>query len=222
MLRYPKGPSPSVLPGWQATPHASWDSLPADDKDQVRDAILRDQGKLCAYCQRRIPTGDNRMKVEHWRAQSGGSDMLRWNNLLGVCLGDESAETGSLKGERHCDTARGDAPLFLHPVEGQGPNPRDHLAYSAEGEVRPKDSPLRSTVQRDIDTLNLNAVRLRRERRVVRDELWRRLEKVGWTAKALREEYRAAHVQPGVRAPAQCEVVRYHVERWARKRDLLL
>jgi len=222
MLRYAKGPTPSVLPGWQATPHATWDSLPGNDKDGVRDAILRDQGRLCAYCQRRIPSSDGRMKVEHWRAQSGGSDMLRWTNLLGVCLGDETTETGSLKGERHCDTSRGDVALFLHPVEGQGPSPRDHLTYSAEGEVRPKDSPLKKSVKSDIDALNMNAVRLRRERRIVRDELSRRLERAGWTAKALRDEHRAAHLQPGVRAPAQCEVVRYHVERWARQRDLTL
>lgn len=42
------------------------------------------------------------MKIEHWLAQSGGADKLRWSNLLGVCLGDEKAETGAPEGERHC------------------------------------------------------------------------------------------------------------------------
>lgn len=217
MLRYSKGPAPSVLTGWQATPNAGWDSLPAADKEKVREALLRDQGRLCAYCQRRIPTRDDRMKVEHWQAQSGGKDKLRWSNLLGVCLGDEKAETGSPEGEHHCDTARGDAALFLHPVEGQGPSPLDHLAYTPQGEVRPTDTPNQDAVRGDIDALNMNAARLRRERRAVYEELKRRLEKGNWSLKALRDEYRSARIEPGVPALRQCEMVRHHVRKWARQ-----
>jgi uncharacterized protein (TIGR02646 family) len=220
MLRYPKGPQPGVLTRWQATPNAGWESLPAADKDEVRAAVVRDQGHLCAYCQRRIPTRDGRMKIEHWLAQSEGKDVLRWTNLLGVCLGDESAETGSPRGERHCDTARGNARLFLHPVEGHGPSPRDHLVYSAEGEVRPRETPQSDVVQRDIDALNLNAPRLRRARVAAYDALKQRLEKAGWTAKALRGEHRAAQLQPGIPAPPQCGLVSYLVEGWARKRGV--
>jgi uncharacterized protein (TIGR02646 family) len=222
MLRYPKGAPPKVLTGWQGTPSADWDSLPAADKDKVRDAVLRDQGHLCAYCQRRIPTRDERMKIEHWLAQSGGKDKLRWINLLGVCLGDERAETGSPKGEQHCDTARGDVSLFLHPVEGQGPSAVDRLAYTPEGEVRPRDTPQKHKVQGDIGALNMNAARLRRARTVVYDEIKKRLDARGWTRKALLDEYRAACIEPGVRALPQCEVVRYYLRRWARQHDWAL
>ena len=223
MLRYVKGAAPTqVLAGWQATPNASWESLSGADKEKVREALLRDQGRLCAYCQRRIPTRDDRMKVEHWRAQSGGKDKLRWSNLLGVCLGDEKVETGVPEGEQHCDTARGDAALFLHPVDGEGPNPLDHLTYTAEGKVIPKDTPNQRAVQEDIDALNMNAARLRRERKVVFDELWRRLERAGWDPRALRDEYRAAQLQPGVRAVPQCEVIRHHVRRRAQKNGVKL
>jgi uncharacterized protein (TIGR02646 family) len=222
MLQYPKGPAPSVLTGWQATPNADWDSLSGSDKEKVREALLRDQGYLCAYCQRRIPTKDDRMKVEHWRAQSGGKDKLRWSNLLGVCLGDEKAETGSPEGEHHCDTARGDATLFLHPVEGQGPTARDHLAYTAQGEVRPRETPNQEAVRGDISTLNMNAERLRRQRRAVYEDLKQRLGRAGWTPKALREAYRNASIHPGTPALPHCEVVRHHVARWARQRDLTL
>ncbi len=223
MLRYPKGPPPrSVLAGWQATPNADWDSLPKVDKDKVREALLRDQGHLCAYCQRRIPTKDERMKVEHRRAQSGGEEKLRWSNLLGVCLGDEALETGAPVGEQHCDTSRGDAPLFLDPIDGPGPSPRDHLAYTAEGEARARDTPQKNVVQADIGALHMNAVRLRRERRIVYEELKRRMEKGGWTLKAARDEHAATRIEPGVRALPQCEVVRYHIERWARQRGWAL
>ncbi len=224
MLRYRKGAEPKGLTGWQATPNASWESIPAGDKNVVRDALLRDQGYLCAYCQRRIPAKDGRMKVEHWHPQSTGKDDRRWSNLLGVCLGDEAAESGSTRGERHCDTARGNAALFLHPVEGRGPDPREHLGYTAGGEARPsQDNPeTAAAVTGDIHTLNLNARRLRRARDEVYEELKKRLDKAGWTEGALRAEYDAARIQPGVRALPQCEVVRYHLRRWARKRNVVL
>jgi uncharacterized protein (TIGR02646 family) len=223
MLRYAKGAAPPVLAGWQATPHATWDSLSASDKDQVREAILRDQGCLCAYCQRRIPTSDGRMKVEHWQAQSGGKHMLRWTNLLGVCLGDEAAETGATRGEKHCDTFRGDTPLFLHPVDGQGPSPREHLAYGPEGETKPsRGTTRREAVLGDIQALNMNAARLRRERRIIYEEVKRRLDKAGWTLKAHRDEHKKTQIQPGTRAASQCEVARYYLERWARKHDFQL
>jgi len=223
MLRYTKGAAPKVLTGWQATPSADWESLSATDKDEVREALLKDQGHLCAYCQRRIPIKDKGMKVEHWHAQSadkGRKRVLRWLNLLGVCLGDEALETGAKTGERHCDTARGSAALFLSPIEGQGPDPRDHLRYTSEGEARPVPGPSSSAVQGDIEALNLNAGRLKRARREVLEALRRRLDKDGFTKAALTGEYKAASMKSGVRMPAQCEVVRYHLRRWARKQDV--
>jgi uncharacterized protein (TIGR02646 family) len=224
MLRYSKGQAPKVLTGWQATRGADWESLSAADKDEVRGALLRDQARLCAYCQRRIPLKDGRMKVEHWSAQSGGEGTLRWTNLLGVCLGDEAAETGATTGERHCDTARGDKKLFLHPVEEQGPSPLQYLRYTDEGEARPSNENVDAgdVVQEDIRSLNLNARRLRRARREVREALKQRLATAGWDAAALRAEYKAASIQPGVRAPEHCEVVRYHLQRWARKQNIVL
>jgi uncharacterized protein (TIGR02646 family) len=224
MLRYPKSPQPKVLIRWQTTPGVSWESIPASDKTKVRDALLSDQGHLCAYCQRRIPAKDEPMKVEHWSAQSGGKDALRWGNLLGVCLGGEYAAKGATLGERHCDTARGDAPLFLHPVEGEGPSPREFLRYTPEGEAYPshENPALSERVSGDIRVLNLNARRLRRERVVVHDELARRLEKGNWADGALREEYRAATIEPGVPAMPQCEVARYYVRRWARHHGVAL
>jgi len=57
---------------------------------------------------------------------------------------------------------------------------------------------------------------------IVYDELERRLDRAGWTAKALRDEHRAARIEPSVRAMSQREVVRYHLQRWARRRALAL
>ena len=213
MLRFPKGRAPNVLDGWPAD--ADWESLPAAGRDEVREALLRDQGQLCAYCERRIPAKGEPMKVEHWEAQSTGKGSMRWQNLLGVCRGGE----GLPRSEQHCDTFRGNAALFIHPVEGLGPSPREHLAYTAEGEVRVTQGSARAVaVECDIQALHMNVAKLRRARREVYDELKRRLDRVDWSAKALRDEHKAARVEPGRRASEHCEVVRYHVARWARQK----
>lgn len=110
------------------------------------------------------------MKIEHWvprsHPQSGADAQFRWRNLLGVC--------GGISGrERHCDTHRGDAALFLHPVEGQGPDPRAHLYYqdNHRGNERDKDGGVKvvspaadARVENDIRVLNLNARVLKRGR----------------------------------------------------------
>lgn len=159
------------------------------------------------------------MKVEHWQAQSTGQNQLRWRNLLGVCLGDAAIETGSAAKEQHCDTSRGDAKLFLHPVEGEGPSPREHLRYTPTGEVRASENKpeLSERVQSDISALNLNANRLRRARLAVFDALCERLDKDKFSKAALAAELRAASIEPNVPASEHCEMVRYHLQRWARK-----
>jgi hypothetical protein len=56
----------------------------------------------------------------------------------------------------------------------------------------------------------------------VYEVLKQRLDKAGWCEGALRSEYQAASVLPGVRALPQCEVIRYHLRRWARKKRMAL
>ena len=217
MLRYRKGIQPVELTALQSTPGSTWGSVGHDIKAAVRQALVRDQGALCAYCERRITGEDDergrpRMKVEHWRAQSSSAEGLRWRNLLGVCLGG----TNVPRGELHCDSSRGNAPLFLHPVEGEGPDPIDHLSYTAGGEVRARTG--HPDVDRDLRALNLNAAVLRRGRQAVYDELRARLERDGFTVAALRRAAQASRAGSGPPRPEFAEFVSYHVQRWLRKR----
>lgn len=212
MLHYTKGPPPKCLTDWGATPQADWDSLHAADRDQVRHNLVRDQAALCAYCQRRIRPDDG-MKIEHWDARSTGGDHFRWSNLLGVC-------DGRFPGNRqcpatcHCDTERGNTPLFLHPVRGQGPSPREFLRYTGSGQVTAEDD----RAAADIRTLNLNALHLSRGRVAVLEALIDRLGRDGdWRPGALEAELRALELAPGSRAPEHAESLRHHLLRWLRK-----
>src|SRR5688500_15632769 len=133
MLRFTKGREPVALAGWRSTPNATWDSGDGSTKDACRRSLSREQGGLCAYCQRRIRAdemaeGVPTMHVEHWEPRSTGEMQLTWSNLLGVCNGVSGTA-------RHCDAARGDRPLFLHPVEGKGPDPRSFVQYHGDGRI---------------------------------------------------------------------------------------
>ncbi len=225
MIRYVKGPAPARLTSLTATPGIDWDGLGADDKQPLREALVRDQGALCAYCQRRIAaaiepaTGRSRMKIEHWAARSdhGEDRQLAWSNLLGVCLGGAPAtsDAGPSPIVRHCDESRGARPLFLHPVDGQGPDPRTHLRYGKDGNVEPAPD---ARVEADIVALNLRAARLRRGRAAVLDALWDRLRREDFSTAALRRVARQHRIVAGETAPEHAEFVRYHVLRKLRQR----
>jgi uncharacterized protein (TIGR02646 family) len=160
MLRFRKGREPRGLLQLRLTPGSNWDSVDGALKAKIRNATSRDQAALCAYCQRRVdPAGvDARgtptLRVEHWTSRSTQRDQLTWSNLLGVCSGESD-------GNRHCDAARGDVPLTLHPVEGHGVDPRGVLRYLGDGTVESADP----AATADVATLHLNAPNLRRGRR---------------------------------------------------------
>ena len=224
MLRFNKGRQPESLTAMQATPGASWSRSRA-----LWDDLLSDQGHLCAYCQRRIPTDGEGMHVEHWTAQATGQDDMRWRNLIAVCPGNPNLEVPVPqrpvvnKPDLHCDASRGDATLYLHPVEGEGPSPLAHLAYGPQGEAMPlKGCSNVERVSDDIKTLGLDLGRLRRARIEVYEGLKRYLEKSGFTLGAMKELYRKHQLVTGSRAVPQCEVARFYLARWARKRGLNL
>jgi uncharacterized protein (TIGR02646 family) len=217
MIRYPKGVSPKRLTDLAATPGMTWTGLGAHDRDPIRAALVRDQGGLCAYCQQTISldedpeTGHNLMKIEHWIARSSSTEHhLIWSNLLGVCLGGSrgTAVSGD-RNTRHCDDSRGNRPLFLHPVDGQGPDPREHLRYNKAGRVESVKADAR--VDADIEALNLNAPQLVRARKAVFDALWDRLKRHEFSTGELRKEERRHRIVSGTKAPAHLEFVRYHV-----------
>ncbi|MFH1468527.1 MAG: retron system putative HNH endonuclease [Pseudomonadota bacterium] len=222
MLRFPKGAEPRALVEARATPGSTWETLQGEAKLQVRADLARDQGWRCAYCQRRIQHAADRMKIEHWAPRAGGGEDLAWSNLLGCCLGDADLEAGVEPGTTprkdriHCDTSKGDRDLFLHPVEGQGPDPRASLRYPGSGQVTADDP----RAKRDIEVLNLNAPRLLRARVQAVEALKSRLDKRGWSARQIRVEIAKLDERDAAgRGPELAEVARYHLARWERRRS---
>lgn len=210
MIRYVKGVAPASLLEFAQTPGASWDGLIG--KGPIREALVRDQRSVCAYCQRRIVV-DGSMKIEHWIARSapdGAAHELAWTNLLGVCSGI----TAITEASRHCDTHRGDLrpehqALFLHPVVGRGADPRAYLRYSETGEAY--SHPPEPRVDNDISALNLNAFVLKRERAATRRALVEHLRRMKFAPRKLRD--RLAELEHGQMAKDYVEVERDYLIR---------
>src|SRR5438552_2616590 len=101
-----KGDEPRSLIEHRCTPHADYDNYTG--KNDLRQSLTTEQGKLCCYCMQRIEPDESRMKIEHWRSQTGyPSEQLNYGNLLGACLGNE----GKPRRLQHCDTFKADAEL---------------------------------------------------------------------------------------------------------------
>ena len=154
-------------------------------KDQVRDALMREQGHLCAYCMRRLP--DERITeedadlkdiyIEHWKAisaerTSSENKGLDYNNMLAVCSGNEKAPETTGKRKRRfftCDKKRGNAALTINPLDLAT---LETIYYSSDGRIESTDK----VINDDINTrLNLNcsseAVTLPQNRKSVLDAI---------------------------------------------------
>ena len=126
------------------------------NKDDIRRALLKEQGYLCAYCMQRISeeTDENGYpvtKIEHYQVQSGDNSLqLNILNMLAVCRGNE----GEAKKLQHCDTSRGNQSLTINPMNE---NCEQLVEYETSGEIFSKNG----AVQNDLaNVLKLNNQRL--------------------------------------------------------------
>ena len=166
-----KAPEPLSLTGHRAAAHSDFDNYQA--KDDLRQALVAEQGGLCCYCMGRIRPEPASMKIEHWRCQAHYADeQLTYRNLLGACLGGE----GQPIGHQHCDTRKGDRDLRWNPAD---PSHRieTRVRYEPNGSIRaPGDADFDAQIE---DVLNLNLPVLKSNRRSVLDAVldWWRHEK---------------------------------------------
>ena len=163
----------------------AYDLLRNPLKAQVREALMCEQGHLCAYCMRRIP--DERISerdvdlsdvyIEHWQAKSavrktGENKGLDYNNMLAVCSGNEKAPSATGKRKKRyftCDKKRDNAPLKINPLDT---STLETIYYSSDGRIKSTDK----VIEEDINVrLNLNcdteAVTLPQNRKAVLDTI---------------------------------------------------
>lgn len=162
------------------TPHHSYNNY--KEKDELRAALLSEQGFICCYCMRRIQEAvANKMEIEHFKAYSiyNGTDgkpdlTLDYSNLLSACKGNE----GASKHLQHCDEHKGNTEILLNPTDK---NMMQKVRFDSSGNIfiAEKDD-TEGVLNRDLtETLNLNVQTLVSERK----KIWTTLDQ------AMRKEF---------------------------------
>lgn len=134
------------------TPDVSYcyESLRGESKRKVLEALLAEQGHLCAYCMCRIDTDKHQATIEHLVPQhpigsvEDGELSLSYHNMVAVCDG---------RGGVTCDKRRGNVPLSVDPIKR---HTLETIFYHRDGRIDARDE----SVKRDIEiTLGLNDAR---------------------------------------------------------------
>ncbi len=130
-------------------------NLPEQELYDLRNSLVPEQGGICCYCMGRIkPTGE-KMKIEHWQAQSQDkypARQLDYTNLLGACLGGEKRGRKSDPKTHHCDTRKRDDDFCINP-SAPNSNIESRFRYLRDGTIESDDEQL----NQEINTiLNLN------------------------------------------------------------------
>ncbi len=156
---------PRSLKEHRSTPGASYDDC---NKRDIRQALLKEQGYICAYCMQRINeeydergyqiNSNAAPRIEHYEAQSSptGEDLrMNFLNMLAVCTGDRGFADDLL----HCDKSRGNVPLTIDPRQESCER---YIRYRGNGEIYSD----RHDIEQDLHkTLNLNTPYLKNGRK---------------------------------------------------------
>ena len=111
MLYIEKSQEPAELTQAKRDGWSRYEDLSGEPKKAVQQALLREQGEVCAYCMKRVSMGN--LQIEHYIAQNPeDSDYdaaltIDYNNMLGVCTGNKFG-TGARE-RLTCDQHRGNA-----------------------------------------------------------------------------------------------------------------
>lgn len=162
-----KQQEPPELLQYRKKPDATYEDAP---KEPLQEALLKEQGFLCAYCMQRIDmpvTGvhaNTKIRIEHWQSKSEYPNLaLIWTNLLGVCQGNERNKSQN----QTCDVRKGNQTLSKNPANAEH-RVEETIRYLGNGEIKSQDANFDSELKQ---RLNLNESMLLKNRKAVFDEV---------------------------------------------------
>ena len=79
-------------------------------KDEIRKALLEDQGYICCYCMREI--NEENSRIEHWQCQKSHPTLiLSFDNMLIACNGNH----GNAPIKITCDVCKAERDITINP-----------------------------------------------------------------------------------------------------------
>jgi len=156
-----KQSEPQSFTNWKLLSNADWQPsyaiLRNPIKDDVKKALMREQGYICCYCERRLKDHDSH--IEHFHPQHDhDEEALDFANMLCSC--QQRIEKGE---PRHCGNLKDDwfdEQLMVSPFD---PECGKRFAFSGRGVIRAaseEDHGATETIRRlGLDSPKLNAMR---------------------------------------------------------------
>jgi hypothetical protein len=156
------------------------DYAPSSD---LRNALLKEQGYICAFCMRTIPVrkkdpNDNeRSKIAHLLSRTNHDDKkLDYDNMVICC-------PGNINGEAHCDKSQGSTDIRLPMFNIQLQKSIEYSSHT--GEIKSKDNVWHYSMDK---TLNLNNILLKYNRLYALNGVQQILEDKKWTKAQIQEK----------------------------------
>lgn len=179
-----KSAEPPSLSQYRATPGSNYDDY--DDKQTLREFLVREQRGLCCYCLCRINAGKlgmlPTMKIAHWHSQNvHPEEQLVYSNLLGACKGNE----GQPPSDQHCDTRQGNRDIKWNPANPL--HPILEMTFVVNGRIKSRDPEFDRQIN---EVLNLNVAFLVNNRKVVLDSFTKALPRQGTWPRPVLERLR--------------------------------
>ena len=177
MRKIDKQPEPRAWRDYRTTPGVRYQSQPC-----LIEALLEEQGYICAYCERRIPyqdvPGQEDYRIEHLSSQAkareeGDNSDLDYNNMVICCPGNITKDGPA---HYHCDKRKGMKPLVISPLSEAMMR---SIRFTDSGLIKSTDAKLDEELGEE--GLNLNDGMLRNNRRETWLTVIEGLNKMGWT-----------------------------------------
>jgi uncharacterized protein (TIGR02646 family) len=174
MIQINKGSEPVKWTEKKSTPNfTQYESI-----TELREALLEEQGYICAYCMRRIPAKDVNVdatsKIEHIKSQVDRPDLqLNYANMAICC-------PGNLNDEAHCDKLKGSRSVSFNL---QTATLQQSITYaSLDGSISSSNHIWNNEMN---EILNLNHGLLKANRKEALSGIIDYLNAAGWTTQAI-------------------------------------
>jgi uncharacterized protein (TIGR02646 family) len=168
MIRINKGKEPLEWTKYCATENVDYARIP-----ELALALLKEQGFICAYCMRKIPTtvvekGINSV-VEHIKCRARYEHLkLNYNNMVICC-------PGRINSEAHCDDSKGNLDITFNLFTPALENSIKYL--SKNGSIYSTNETWNNEIN---NIVKLNNSLLRKNRLLVLQGVQQLLEKENW------------------------------------------
>lgn len=193
------------LTQYRATQGANYDDFRS--KDELCQALMKEQGFICCYCMQRIRPG--KAHIEHWKPRSLYPELqLDYQNLLAVCDGNK----GNSPHLQHCDTLKENKEIFINPTE---PDCETLVKFSISGKVYSDNKKIDEELN---IVLNLNYQTLRNNRKNALDDAIKNLKRVkpdgDWSKAFLKKQiHKWESFGADNKYEPYCRIVIYYLEK---------